>query len=200
MYELDSNPIEYRRLGGPVNVVQGAARYVPRITSARGAYLRARMLDNEARPEEDRLSFIRFSGPGPGRGLLMGKFSFDTSQWPLVVFTAVGALEDHELDAHFKEYLALLRRNKPYVIFMDTTQMTSTTAMFRKRYAEFFKTNETVLKHLCKGGALVITSGIVRGTLTAVLWLTPMPFPHKIVATKEEALAWLRSQLSAADR
>jgi hypothetical protein len=125
-----------------------------------------------------------------------GKFHFDTTKWPLVVFTAEGVLEDHEFDAHFKEYRALLSRNKPYVILMDTTKMGSTTAVFRKRYASFFKDHEAPLKRLCKGGALLITSGIVRGTLTAVLWLTPMPFPHKIVANREEAMPWLNSQLS----
>jgi hypothetical protein len=44
------------------------------------------------------------------------------------------------------------------------------------------------------GAALVITSPVVRGMLKALLWMQPMPQPHIVCGTTEEALRWLRDR------
>ncbi|MBC7173876.1 MAG: hypothetical protein H5U40_15655, partial [Polyangiaceae bacterium] len=45
------------------------------------------------------------------------------------------------------------------------------------------------------GYAFVISSSLVRGALTAILWLAPMPAPHRVVGTVGEGEAWLRGLL-----
>lgn len=44
--------------------------------------------------------------------------------------------------------------------------------------------------------AFVLASPLVRGLLTAILWISPMPAPHEIVATVAEAEAWLNERLA----
>ena len=44
--------------------------------------------------------------------------------------------------------------------------------------------------------AFVIDSPIVRGALTAILWIQPLPYEHRIVGTRADANAWLRGQLT----
>ena len=34
-------------------------------------------------------------------------------------------------------------------------------------------------------------NALVRGALTAVMWLSPFEYPHKVVGTVNEARAWL---------
>ena len=129
----------------------------------------------------------------------MNSFRFDTTAFPLVNLEMVGDISPQQLDAHFIEYRGLLDRNKPYGLVYDASKIGKVDAVFRKRYAEFMKKNEADFQRLCMGVGFVITSAIVRGALTAVLWVTgSLPFPHKIFSTREEAEEWTRQQLKTA--
>jgi hypothetical protein len=50
----------------------------------------------------------------------------------------------------------------------------------------------------CRGIALVTSSSVTRGVLTAVLWLmTVAPlYELRVFASREEGAAWLRSKLA----
>jgi hypothetical protein len=125
-------------------------------------------------------------------------YRFDMTKFPLVVLETVGDIPPDQLDTHFAEYRRILDRNQPYTLVYDATKIGKVDALLRKRYAEFMKTNERDFERLCLGCSFVITSAVVRGALTAVLWLTgSLPFPHKISSTREEAEAWAREQLRA---
>lgn len=126
----------------------------------------------------------------------MNAYNFDTTKFPLVFLEMIGDLTPQQLEQHFSEYKALLDRGLPYGIVYDASKIGKVDAVFRKRYAEFTKVNEADFNRLCIGCGFVITSAVVRGALTAVLWVTgSLPFPHKIFATREEAEAWTREQL-----
>ena len=126
----------------------------------------------------------------------MNPYRFDTTKFPLVFLDTVGDITPVQLDAHFDEYRKVLDRDKPYALVYDASKIGKVDAVLRKRYAEFMKANEANFNRLCVGCGFVITSAIVRGALTAVLWLTgSLPFPHKIFSTRDEAEAWAREQL-----
>ena len=42
----------------------------------------------------------------------------------------------------------------------------------------------------------MITSSLVRGILTAILWLSDIPSPYHVVGTQAEAEAWCEAQLA----
>lgn len=126
-------------------------------------------------------------------------YRFDTTKFPLVFLNMSGDISPQELDEHFGEYRGLLDRNTTYGLVYDASKIGKVDAVFRKRYAEFMKKNEADFQRLCAGVGFVITSAIVRGALTAVLWVTgSLPFPHKIFSTREEAEEWTRQQLANA--
>ena len=61
------------------------------------------------------------------------------------------------------------------------------------------KANHDKSAAYCAGYAFVIDSAVVRGILTAILWLAPMPAPHVVVSTVEEGERWLREKLGMAE-
>jgi ABC-type transporter Mla MlaB component len=116
-------------------------------------------------------------------------FSFDLSNFPLVICVASGDLTPDVLTRHFNEYRALLDRDQRYYLIFDASKVGSVDSTARRLYAEFLKANNDDLGRLCIGAAFVITSKVIRGALTAILWLANLPFPMQIVSTRAEALA-----------
>ena len=57
------------------------------------------------------------------------------------------------------------------------------------------KHNDALLRTYSAGSAFVISSPLVRGGLTAILWLQALPSPFIVVATRPEAESWARAQL-----
>ncbi len=47
--------------------------------------------------------------------------------------------------------------------------------------------------------SLVTPSATVRGILTAVFWVSPPPYPHKICGTVKEAFEWFATKVPALD-
>jgi hypothetical protein len=45
------------------------------------------------------------------------------------------------------------------------------------------------------GCAMVLTSSLMRGVLTALKWLSPPPIPVETFGTREAAETWARAQL-----
>lgn len=125
----------------------------------------------------------------------MGEFYTDDSQAPLIVFTIRGELTFAQLQKHLREYRSVLDRGRPYVLLFDAREAGMADARNRKAYADFLNANADDLKLLCKGGAFVVTSSLIQGAMTAVLWLAPLPFPHKVFTSLGEASTWLRSLL-----
>ncbi|GAB4207499.1 MAG: hypothetical protein OHK0013_25190 [Sandaracinaceae bacterium] len=122
----------------------------------------------------------------------------DDTRHPLVVVTFEGDVTD----AEFVRYLAemesrvLVRRRLSATVF-DATKAGATSARQRRMQAEWMEKNEEALARYSAGSAFVITSPLVRGTLTAILWLKPLPVPHVVVGTFAEAEQWCRDRLRA---
>lgn len=117
----------------------------------------------------------------------MGSITVDPSAWPLVRVTYIDSVDDATFDAYVREQAALLERREPYVILFDARNSGMPNARQRQRMAEYSREHEADLKKYCKRGVFVISSSVVRGALTAIFWVQPLPFPHDVVATMAEA-------------
>lgn len=117
----------------------------------------------------------------------MGSITVDSSEWPLVRVTYVDTVDDKAFDAYVAQQVEVLDRREPYVILFDARRSGIPTARQRQKIAQFTKDREHDLKRYCKKGVFVIPNPLVRGALTAILWLQPLPFPHDVVASIEEA-------------
>lgn len=85
----------------------------------------------------------------------------------------------------------LLKQPGRKVCLFDLTKATTGTARQRQTQAAWIGKNEEALARDFAAAAIVTDSAIVRGTVTAIFWIRPLPFPTRVVATLEAADAWL---------
>lgn len=125
-------------------------------------------------------------------------YRFDATNLPMLRITCTGVVDDDAFRAYLGEYQAVLAQGKPYAVLFDASEAGVPSSAQRKLQADFMRDNAVLIGALCVGGAFVIQSTLVRGALTAILWLQPMPFRHVIVGTVAEGEAWCRGRLTAA--
>jgi hypothetical protein len=130
----------------------------------------------------------------------MKTIAFDDSRWPLVIIRYGTEVDEQEfeellrlLDENIKRSLAA--RHKTCVIY-DSTSGYQASPRIRKRQAEWMKQQSMATRVSCAGIAFVITSAMVRGVLTAVLWLSELPTPYTVVGSMHEAERWCEKQLA----
>jgi hypothetical protein len=123
----------------------------------------------------------------------------DDSRWPLLTVVWRGSVSNEE----FTAYLGALDRNLARTkeartrtaILMDARGAAATSSVQRKMQADWMKANEHECRRYCAGFAFVLDSAFVRGALTAILWLAPLPAEHIVCATVDEADQWLCQRL-----
>lgn len=103
---------------------------------------------------------------------------------------------DIEYAAYLDEMTLVVERNQKrsqkLVVINDASRWIDSNANQRKMQADWIKKHAEVMRTTTAGVAFVISSAFVRGGLTAILWLTSMPCPYRVVATLEEALTWAK--------
>lgn len=126
----------------------------------------------------------------------MSTIDCDETRWPLVEVTFHGNLRDDD----FERYLSFLGschdRRQTWALLLDGSAVRGVSALQRKKMADFLHEHEALAKRHCVGTAFVLDSPLVRGTLTAIFWFQKQPTPYVIVATRLQAVAWLREQLA----
>jgi len=130
----------------------------------------------------------------------MGAIRVDESRFPLMVVTFEDTVDDDQFGAYLATLDAHIARRVRCAFVMDATRAGRTSAVQRRRQADWMKENEHVLRTYSAGYAFVISSPLIRGALTAILWLQPMPAPHVVVGTFGEGERWARAQLENPSR
>ena len=128
----------------------------------------------------------------------MGAFRFDDSRFPLVVVTFSGSLGDDDFEAYLARMSGLLARRSKNVTLLDARAADSPSARQRAKQADWLKANRETLQQYSLGTVFVISSAMVRGALTAILWMSPMPAGHTVVGTLEEGEHWAYERMVAA--
>lgn len=120
----------------------------------------------------------------------------DTSAYPFVD-VVVGPHPGHGVEAYFDEMTQLLVRPGPHVILLDCTAAHLPSTSTRRRHLEWQAAHRDLIRAGVGGVAFVIPSAVIRGALTAALWMQPLEAPHVVVRTRREALSachhWLSS-------
>ena len=109
--------------------------------------------------------------------------------------------EDHGPDvpwmlARFEHNFSLGKR---YAMLGDALKVTRPLdAQGRTDLGKWLLANRKNLERYCVGSAVAFQSGLVRGAMTALYWITPSPMPMYYPATLEEAARWCVQRLEAA--
>lgn len=123
----------------------------------------------------------------------------DDRYFPLVLNIIPERIRAEHLPAFFASSEAILLRRQPYVTITDASVCRELpNAMVRKELADWSKKFDMLMKRYTVGSAIVVTSPLVRGGLTALFWLAPPPYPQQAVATLTEAVDVVRGYYAAA--
>lgn len=127
----------------------------------------------------------------------MSSITIDNSRPEMLMIRFDGVVDDDAFDRYLRETEEIMvrRRRESYAMVLDSRNGGRPTPAQRFRQAEFIKTHSERLKQ-CAGAAFVMNNAVVRGVLTALLWVQPMPYPHVVVATVEEAETWCAARLA----
>ena len=127
----------------------------------------------------------------------MSEILFDESRFPLVIATFREVPTSEEFETFVARLDALLARGR-HACILDATQAGPLPAVLRRRQAEWNAQRTLIVIRRSAGVAIVVTNPLVRGTVTAINWLHPPPYPLKLVATRAEAEAWCVERLRPA--
>jgi len=116
-----------------------------------------------------------------------------------VIVTYKEGATDEEYGAYLQELSTLVAqiagRYERIGQVHDATAWARSTAKQRQMQADWVKQHFDFLRNRGGFSAFVFKSAFIRGGLTAVMWLVPMPGPHFVAATLQEALHWITPQV-----
>jgi hypothetical protein len=116
------------------------------------------------------------------------------ARWPLVSARATEFIDDPDaLDPSYRALEAILARQQHFVLLYDVRGASSTAARRRRLFA-WCDEHADALTHLILAGAVVASSSVERGFVTAGLWVRSPPWPMRVFADSPEAEAWLLAQ------
>lgn len=122
----------------------------------------------------------------------------DTHALPLVKLAYVGEFTDDELSAFLGQMDSVLELPGRKVCLMDLRTATTGTAKQRSMQGKWIATNEDIIAREFLAAALVTDRAIIRGTITAIFWIRPLPIPTHVAASLAAAEQWLAPYLARA--
>jgi hypothetical protein len=124
--------------------------------------------------------------------------TMDESLWPLIVVRMSGTPSDRQ----FEDYLAVrqsqLDRQEKHVIIYDAVRLHVLTNEQRQRQIDWFKARTPLMRQYKLGSALVITSPLVRLTLSVIQHFVQGGMPYYAARSVQDAAAWSSARLAEA--
>ncbi len=125
----------------------------------------------------------------PSRGM-------NLEHWPILIRRASASLTTLEWQKELDWAAELYRTKKePYALVVDARSGRRPNSAERNMMREFAEKHDAHIRQYCRGTALVFKSDLVRGALTALLWLRKPASQTKVFTDFDEAMAWARKQL-----
>ena len=121
--------------------------------------------------------------------------SIDDSLWPLRLVRFVGVATPQQFEQYLVDSAAALRRGERFVSIFDLTHGGVATPEHRQRQATWLQEYSSLLRELSLGVAFVVTSPLIRLSLSAIFYFQPLPTPYVVTSRFSEAALWAISCL-----
>jgi hypothetical protein len=127
---------------------------------------------------------------------------FDDSRWPIITIRFGPESDDAEWQLLMDSIRERCKGRERFAVVADGTAMKAMpTARQRKIGAElaiWIEETKPQPRWPIIAWANVIVSPLVRGAITAILWIKTPPHPQKHFATWQEAFDWAKSEVAKA--
>lgn len=121
-----------------------------------------------------------------------GRFETDLTHFPLVTVTIPGQrVTDEEILRFIDGQREMIGRRTKHLLLCDARAGHVAPATQRKMFGDWLKEAEEGTRRYTAGMAVVVDNSLIRGALTAVLWVVEPACPTKIVATMDDAITFL---------
>jgi hypothetical protein len=118
------------------------------------------------------------------------RITIDKSRFPLVVQTMCEGYDRADIEYMFREYDALLQGTQRYALVIHfPLSVAVLRAAERKMIADWWIPRRVRIAEMNVMYAMVLESALLRGALTALLWMVEPGNPHKVTASVEEGIA-----------
>jgi hypothetical protein len=119
--------------------------------------------------------------------------------WPIVSFELPPGAQVGEIDqdSFFEQVEAVFARGGRFATMHDLRFAGPMEAVRRKRFADWVRAREPMLRRQLIAHAPVVGSSLQRGAITALLWVIKAPAPMQVFTSPDEARAWLRERVAA---
>lgn len=126
------------------------------------------------------------------------KVDIDVRLWPVVIVTPPQVvMTDALVETFMRDWTELLRqRTDPYVCINDLSTAPAMPPAQRRKMTDWMNESQANLAAKCCGAAMVFDSLLMRGALTAMLWMFRPPYPTEVFKRREDAITWARELLS----
>jgi hypothetical protein len=115
----------------------------------------------------------------------------DDTRLPLLALRPTAAVDDPAaLDGTYRALEQVLAKRRRILMLFDLRGASSSPGR-RRRLLDWGLRHEPELRAHVGACALVVSNGIERGFVTAMLWLHPVPWPMRVFSSVGEAEAWL---------
>ena len=113
---------------------------------------------------------------------------------PITYIEVVGARTDEEVASDFAQLQVSLERHqrerRRVVRILDLRRATPMDARQRQQHVDWMRATEELQRAVTVGVVSVVSSPLIRGVLTALLWLYRPALPMDIVGSLDEAVSW----------
>jgi hypothetical protein len=103
------------------------------------------------------------------------------------------AIDLDELQAHFDDVREVLARG-PAVVVLDLRTLGTPSAVVRRAAGEGLRRVLETHGESLLGVCHVLSSPIIRGVMTAIYWVAPLPCETLVTGKYEEGIAWAKER------
>ncbi len=124
----------------------------------------------------------------------------DDARFPQVEVELAGTLSDGETRAFLDFVTACYARNIRWTMLVNAASLERPSPTQRRMVSDVMNQDRAHKKTLMRGIAVVVSNPLIRGVVTAILWLASPGYPIRMFDAVTPARAWLdglRAQLSA---
>lgn len=131
------------------------------------------------------------------------KVTVDQTRWPVLVVTQrVEQLTDSERLASLEASSAVLAAHGAdrYAMVLDNRKAGPMPATQRKLMADYMEKHAMRARSRCVCTAFVSDSVVMRGVLTAIMWLRKPEVETQVFGDLDDAITWARGKLKLASQ
>jgi len=123
------------------------------------------------------------------------RLDLNLARWPIIEVTNPHAFTDEQWTHLLAQIAGVIKQDRPFSMINDVRVGPPPSAHQRKAISQLYQENLDLVKKNWRGTALITSSALIQGAITALNWLMPPPHPVKVCSNYAEGEKWAFQQV-----